>query len=132
MIDCADAWRQHKARNIATSHQALLGSIELCKSVFMRLNPYHSTALYETSFPGKVARRPWQSPCMKLFFTGPQANAELLLVMLEKHGIPARQQWADPAAPDDGDLDRSTQIFVEESDYQRAYALFYTEREDEL
>jgi hypothetical protein len=69
---------------------------------------------------------------MKLFFTGPQANAELLLVMLEKHGIPARQQWADPAAPDDGDLDRSTQIFVEESDYQRAHALFYTEREDEL
>jgi hypothetical protein len=69
---------------------------------------------------------------MKLFFTGPQANAELLLVMLEKHGIPARQQWADPAAPDEGDLDRPTQILVEESDYQRAYALFYTEREDEL
>ena len=49
---------------------------------------------------------------MKLFFTGPQANAELLLVMLEKHGIPARQQWADPAAPDEGDLDRPTQIVI--------------------
>jgi hypothetical protein len=69
---------------------------------------------------------------MKLFFTGPQVNAELLLVMLEKHGIPARQQWVDPAAPDDGDLNRPTQILVEESDYDRAYALFYTEREDEL
>ncbi|HEV7928459.1 MAG TPA: hypothetical protein VGR14_24105 [Verrucomicrobiae bacterium] len=69
---------------------------------------------------------------MKLFFTGPQVNAELLLAMLEKHGIPARQQSVDPAAPDDDDLNRPTQILVEESDYQRAYALFYTEREDEL
>jgi hypothetical protein len=69
---------------------------------------------------------------MKLFYTGPLVNAELLLVMLEKHSIPARQQWADPAAPDDGDLNRPTQLLVEESDYERAYALFYTEREDEL
>jgi hypothetical protein len=69
---------------------------------------------------------------MKLFYTGPQVNAELLLVMLEKHGIPARQQWVEAAEPDDGDLDCPTQILVEESDYQRAYALFYTEREDEL
>ena len=69
---------------------------------------------------------------MKLFYTGPQVNAELLLVMLEKHGIPARQQWAEPAAQDDGDLNRPTQILVEESDYERAYGLFYTEREDEL
>jgi hypothetical protein len=69
---------------------------------------------------------------MKLFYTGPLVNAELLLVMLEKHDIPARQQWADPAEPDNGDLNRPTQILVEESDYERAYALFYTEREDEL
>jgi hypothetical protein len=69
---------------------------------------------------------------MKLFYTGPQVNAELLLVMLEKHGIPARQQWADPVPPDDGDLNRLTEVLVEESDYERAYGLFYTEREDEL
>jgi hypothetical protein len=69
---------------------------------------------------------------MKLFYTGPLVNAELLLVMLDRHGIPARQQWADPAAPDDGDLNRLTQVLVEESDYDRAYALFYAEREDEL
>jgi hypothetical protein len=69
---------------------------------------------------------------MKLFYTGPQVNAELLLVMLEKHGIPARQQSVDPAAPDDGDLNRPTEILIEETDYDRAYALFYTEREDEL
>ena len=69
---------------------------------------------------------------MKLFYTGPQVNAELLLVMLEKHGIPARQQCANPGESDDGDLNRPTQILVEESDYQRAFKLFYTEREDEL
>jgi hypothetical protein len=69
---------------------------------------------------------------MKLFYTGPLVNAELLLAMLDKHGIPARQQWADSAAPDDGDLNRPTQVLVEESDYDRAYALFYAEREDEL
>jgi hypothetical protein len=69
---------------------------------------------------------------MKLFYTGPQVNAELLLVMLEKHGIPARQQWVDPAVPDDGDLNRPTEILVEEADYERAYGLFYTERADEL
>jgi hypothetical protein len=98
----------------------------------MRLNPYHTTAYNETTFPGKVARRPGPGPGVKLFYTGPQVNAELLLSMLEKHGIPARQQWADLAAPEDGDLDRPTQILVEESDYERAYGLFYTEREDEL
>jgi hypothetical protein len=65
---------------------------------------------------------------MKLFYTGPQVNAELLLAMLEKHGIPARQQWADPAAPDDDDLNRLTEVLVEESDYDLAYGLFYTER----
>lgn len=69
---------------------------------------------------------------MKLFYTGPLVNAELLLVMLEKHGIPSRQQWADPSDPEGDDLNRPTQILVEESDYERAYALFYTEREDEL
>jgi hypothetical protein len=69
---------------------------------------------------------------MKLFYTGPLVNAELLVTMLDKHGIPARQQWADPTVPDDGDLNRSTQVLVEESDYDRAHALFYTEREDEL
>jgi len=69
---------------------------------------------------------------MKLLYTGPQVNAELLVAMLEKHGIPARQQWADPAAPDDGDLSRPTQVMVGESDYDRAHQLFYTEREDEL
>ena len=37
---------------------------------------------------------------MKIFYAGPVVNAEMLVVMLEKHGIAATQSFADPAAPD--------------------------------
>lgn len=69
---------------------------------------------------------------MKLFYTGPVVNAELLVVMLEKHGIVATQEFVDPALPDDGDLNRLAKVCVPEADYPRAYQLFYAEREDEL
>ena len=69
---------------------------------------------------------------MKLFYSGPVINAEMLVVMLEKHGIAATQSFVDAAAPDDGDLNRPAQVFVPEADYDRAHQLFYTEREDEL
>ena len=69
---------------------------------------------------------------MKLFYTGPVINAEMLVTMLERHGIAAPQAFADPAMPDDGDLSRPAQVFVPEPDYDRAWQLFYAEREDEL
>ena len=69
---------------------------------------------------------------MKLFFTGPVIKTELLVVMLEKHGINATQEFVDATAPDDGDLSRPANVFVPESDYERAHRLFFTEREDEL
>jgi hypothetical protein len=69
---------------------------------------------------------------MKLFYTGPFVNAEMLVVMLDKHGITATQAFVDPALPDEGDLSRSAQVFVPEADYDRAFKLFYIEREDEL
>ena len=69
---------------------------------------------------------------MKLFYTGPFINAELLVMMLEKHDIAATQSFVDPTMSDDGDLSRPAQVFVPEADYDRAYKLFYTEREDEL
>jgi len=69
---------------------------------------------------------------VKLFYTGPVVNAEMLVMMLEKHGIAATQAFVDPAAPDDGDLSRPAQVLVPEPDYDRARQLFYTEREDEL
>jgi hypothetical protein len=69
---------------------------------------------------------------VKLFFSGPVIKTELLVVMLEKHGIAATQEFVDPAAPDDGDLDRPANVLVPEADYERARQLFFTEREDEL
>ena len=69
---------------------------------------------------------------MKLFYTGPVVNTEMLMVMLEKHGIAATQEFVDPELPDDGDLNRLAQVLVPEADYDRAHRLFYSEREDEL
>ena len=69
---------------------------------------------------------------MKLFFNGPVVKTELLVVMLEKHGIAATQEFADASLPDDGDLNREAKVFVPEKDFDRAHQLFFTEREDEL
>ena len=69
---------------------------------------------------------------MKLFYNGPVINTGMLAVMLEKHGIAATQDFVDATAPDDGDLNRLANVFVPEADYDRAYQLFYAEREDEL
>ena len=69
---------------------------------------------------------------MRIFYTGPLVNAELLVVMLEKNGIASEQAWVDQEAPDDGDLNRPTKILVAEADFDRAWKLFYADREDEL
>jgi hypothetical protein len=69
---------------------------------------------------------------VKLFFTGQVAKTELLVVMLEKHGIAATQEFVDTNLPDDGDLNREANVFVPDEDYDRAHQLFFTEREDEL
>jgi hypothetical protein len=69
---------------------------------------------------------------LKLFYTGQVVKTELLVVMLEKHGIAATQEFADATAPDDGDLDRLANVLVPEADFERARQLFFTEREDEL
>lgn len=69
---------------------------------------------------------------MKLFYTGPVVNTEMLVVMLEKNGIAAMQEFDDPSLPDDGDLNRLAKVLVPEADYDRAHQLFYADREDEL
>jgi hypothetical protein len=69
---------------------------------------------------------------VKLFFTGPVVKTELLVVMLEKHGIAATQEFTDLEAPGDGDLNREARVYVPEADYDRAHQLFFAEREDEL
>ncbi len=69
---------------------------------------------------------------MKLFFNGQVVKTELLVVMLEKHGIAATQEFLDADLPDDGDLNRLANVFVPDKDYEKARQLFFTEREDEL
>ena len=69
---------------------------------------------------------------MKLFYTGPLINAEMLVMMLEKHGIPATQEFVDSGEGDDADLNRLTTVSVPETEYDRAFHLFYAERQDEL
>ena len=79
-----------------------------------------------------IRPHPWIISCVKLFYTGPVINTEMLVVMLEKHGIAATQEFVDGEAPDDDDLNRLAKVLVPEADYPRAHQLFYTEREDEL
>ena len=74
----------------------------------------------------------WLILSVKLFYTGPAINTEMLVVMLDRHGIVATQEFVDADAPDDGDLNRLAKVFVPEADYDRAHQLFYAEREDEL
>jgi len=69
---------------------------------------------------------------LKSFYTGPAVNAEMLVVMLEKHGIAATQEFVHPGLPDDGDLNRLAIVRVPEVDYERARDLFYGERGGEL
>ena len=69
---------------------------------------------------------------MKLFYTGPVINTEMLVVMLEKHGISATQQIVAGESTDEADLNRMAQVLVPEPDYDRAHRLFYAERADEL
>ena len=69
---------------------------------------------------------------MKRFYTGPVINTEMLLAMLEKHGIIGCQEWEDPSLPESGDLDRRAHVLEPEAEHDRACQLFYAEREDEL
>jgi len=81
----------------------------------------------------RAAMRPaWLIPGVKLFYSGPVINTEMLVMMLEKHGIAATQEFAEPDLPEDGDLNRLARVLVPEADYDRAHRLFYAEREDEL
>lgn len=70
---------------------------------------------------------------VKKFFTGAALNADLLVTMLEKHGINARQEFARPEMREHEDeFSREAVVYVPEADYDRAYQLFYAERQDEL
>jgi hypothetical protein len=48
----------------------------------------------------------------KLFYTGPVINTEMLVVMLEKHGIAATEEVMAGESDDADDLNRRAQVFV--------------------
>ncbi|HEY6169246.1 MAG TPA: hypothetical protein VI454_14480 [Verrucomicrobiae bacterium] len=68
---------------------------------------------------------------MKLFYTGPAVNTEMLVVMLEKHGVAAVQEFVN-AEDDPEDLSRPARVLVPEADFERAHRLFYGDKENEL
>lgn len=65
------------------------------------------------------------------FFTGPVIKTDLLEVWLGKHGIEAKTAPIDPNA-DDLDLSREVRLQVPTTQFDRAWQLFYAEREDEI
>ena len=87
-----------------------------------------------------MANSTWSLPVVspkiilvKQFYTGPSESAELLVVMLEKYGIQAAQEFAEEADPDDPDgLNRHVNVLVPVADYPRAFQLFYADKENEI
>jgi len=74
-----------------------------------------------------------QTSGVKKFFTGAAVNADLLVTMLDKHGINARQEFArEELRAHEDEFSREAVVFVPEDDYDRAHQLFYAERQDEL
>ena len=69
---------------------------------------------------------------MKLFHTCPVNDAELLVVMLEKHEINAKEEMIEPIPEGEDGFSRPVKVFVSESDYDRAYELFFGDSEDEF
>ena len=70
---------------------------------------------------------------MKTFFTGDAIKAELLVVMLEKHGISAEETFVhEPMEEGADEFSRETIVKVPALDYDRAHQLFYEDTGDEL
>jgi hypothetical protein len=53
---------------------------------------------------------------VKLFYIGPVVNAEMLVMMLEKHGIAATQSFVDPLRRT-WRFECPARVFVPEADY---------------
>ena len=69
---------------------------------------------------------------MRHFHTAPVNDAELLVVMLGKHEIEAKEEMIEPMPEGEDEFSRPVKVFVPESDYERAYQLFFEDSEDEL
>ena len=68
----------------------------------------------------------------RLFYTCPVNDAELLVVMLEKHDIAATEKVIEPMPEGEDEFSCPVEVWVPEADYDRAYQLFFGDSEDEL
>ncbi|MBC8325834.1 MAG: hypothetical protein H8E27_09445 [Verrucomicrobia subdivision 3 bacterium] len=68
----------------------------------------------------------------RLFYTSPVNDAELLAVMLEKHGINAQEKMIEPMPEGEDEFSRPVEVWVPKADYDRAHRLFFGDSEDEL
>ena len=68
----------------------------------------------------------------RLFYTSPVNDAELLVVMLEKHDIAAKEKIIEPMPDGEDEFSRPVEVWVPEVDYDRAHQLFFGDSEDEL
>jgi len=55
-----------------------------------------------------------------------------LVVMLEKHEIEAKEEMIEPMPEGEDEFSRPVKVFVPETDYDRAYELFFGDSENEL
>ncbi len=67
-----------------------------------------------------------------MFDTCPVNDAELLVVMLSRHEIVAKEEIIEPMPEGEDEFSRPVKVFVPEADYDRAYELFFGDSENEL
>ena len=73
-----------------------------------------------------------RNQCVTFILPRSMNEAELLAVMLGKHGIEATEELIEPMPEGEDEFSRPVKAFVPESDYDRAYQLFFGDSENEL
>ncbi len=69
----------------------------------------------------------------KTLFTGEACKTELLVVLLEKHGIDAVEEFVSEDLREfEDEFNRETRVLVDEADFGRAHQLFFQDDGGEL
>ncbi len=69
----------------------------------------------------------------KLLFTGEACKTELLVVLLEKHGIAAFEEHVSEDLREyEDEFNRETRVFVPDGDYAKAKELFFEDSGGEI
>lgn len=69
----------------------------------------------------------------KHLFTGEACKTELLVVLLEKHGIEGEEEYvSEELREHEDEFNRETRVFVPEADYAKARSLFFEDGGGEI